>query len=225
MNLESKFAVGGSALVLLVWGLFPHSIMDKVAELGQEFMYLEEFGHEVHYFSLTNLSGAVVSIVVGAVVYLFFIRKVLVRTNAQGVKEYVNLWPAWVDLEDVIYRPVLLRFLPFVCGIVCRIFDSILDMIVVVLRKSFYRDSELPHELSEGNWITAELGKLLNFIQYLGNITWRRKRPADKDYVHILAVKSEVIRENTTIIGRSLSFGLLLFCAGLCLTLIYIIWW
>ena len=98
-------------------------------------------------------------------------------------------------------------------------------MIVVVLRKSFYRDSELPHELSEGNWITAELGKLLNFIQYLGNITWRRKRPADKDYVHILAVKSEVIRENTTIIGRSLSFGLLLFCAGLCLTLIYIIWW
>lgn len=225
MNLESKIALGGSALILFIWGLFPHMIMDKVAALGQGFMYMEEEAHAVHYFSWVNMSGALISIVIGAIVYLFFIRKILMRDNGHGVREYVNLWPVWIDMEDVIYRPVLLRFLPFVTGVICRIFDSALDLFVVALRKTFYRDSELPHELPEGNWFTMEAGRFLNFIQHLGNMTWNRKKPADKDYVHILAVKNEELRENSTIIGRSLSFGLLLFCAGLCLTMIYIIWW
>ena len=147
------------------------------------------------------------------------------RNNEQHVKEYVNIWPVWLDLEDVIYRPILLRILPFVTGVIFRVFDSVLDLSIVLLRKTFYRDSELPHELPEGTWFTMEIGKLLNFIQHLGNVTWNRKKPVEKDYVHILAVKHEELRENSTIIGRSLSFGLLLFSAGLCLTMIYIIWW
>lgn len=225
MNLESKIALGGSALILFVWGLFPHAIMDKVAALGQEFMYLHEEGHAVHYLAWVNLKGAVISIIIGSIVYLFFIRKVLMRNNEQHVKQYVNIWPVWLDLEDVIYRPLLLKILPVVTGVIFRVFDSVLDLSIVLLRKTFYRDSELPHELPEGNWFTMEAGKILNSIQHLGNMTWNRKKPVEKDYVHILAVKHEELRENSTIIGRSLSFGLLLFSAGLCLTMIYIIWW
>lgn len=220
MNKESTFAQGGSALVLLVWGLFPHSIMDRAAELGQSFMHLEEAGHVVHYFSMTNLLGAVISILIGVLVYGLFIRKVLVKSQT-----YVNIWPTWLDLENTVYRPVMLVFLPFVAGVICRIFDSILDLIVVALRRTIYRDSELPHELSEGNSLTAALGTVMNFIQKIGNHTWNRKMPASRDYVHIYAVKWEELKENTTIIGRSLSFGLLLFCIGLCLTLIYILFW
>lgn len=220
MNKESTFALGGSALVLLVWGLFPHSIMDRAAELGQSFMHLEEAGHVVHYFSMTNLFGAVISIVIGVLVYVLFIRKVLVRSQA-----YVDIWPSWLDLENTVYRPVMLVFLPFAAGIICRIFDSILDLIVVALRRTIYRDSELPHELSEGNSFTVALGTVMNFVQKIGNHTWSRKMPTSRDYVHIYAVKWEELKENTTIIGRSLSFGLLLFCIGLCLTLIYILFW
>ncbi len=43
--------------------------------------------------------------------------------------------------------------------------------------------------------------------------------------MHLAAIKNEEIRETNHIIRRSLSFGLLLVCIGLTLTLFYIIWW
>jgi hydrogenase-4 component B len=224
MNPESTFALAGSAAILLIWGLFPHGIMDRAAALGQQFMNLEEFGHVVSYFSLGNLKGALISIVIGAVVYLLFIRKVLMQKDARGNRMYVNLWPKWLDLEDMLYRPLLLNILPFIFGVLCRILDTLADLLVVVLRKTIYKDSPLPQELSEGTVFTVAFGKVLNAVRDLGNLTKNRKHPVTRDYVHMLAVKREELRENNMIIGRSLSFGLMLVCVGLCLTLIYILW-
>ena len=53
----------------------------------------------MHYFSLTNIKGACISLVIGLVVYLAFIRPVLTKKEA-GVREYVDLWPSWLDIED-----------------------------------------------------------------------------------------------------------------------------
>ncbi|MCD7736070.1 MAG: sodium:proton antiporter [Lachnospiraceae bacterium] len=85
MNPVSTFALAGSAALLLVWGVFPHGLMDRAAEFGESFMGLEEFGLTVSYFSMKNLSGALVSIVIGALVYLLFIRKLLMKKNT-----YIN---------------------------------------------------------------------------------------------------------------------------------------
>ena len=241
----SVFALAGSAAVLLVWGLCPHALMDKAAQLAQGFLRLEETGHQVHYFSFGNLKGGLVSIGIGAAVYLLFIRRVL--RNADG--EYVDAWPKWLDLEELLYRPLVLRFLPWlfgglcgtldrllsspailktlstVAGVFCRILDSLVDGLVVLLRKTLYRDSPLPYERPEGNGFTEKLGTALNAFQSLGNRTWRKKSPAHRDYVHLAAMKNEQFKETNHIIQRSLSFGLLLFCIGLSLTLLYIIWW
>lgn len=225
MNPASAFALGGSALVLLVWGLFPHTIMDRAAELGQGLMHLEESGHTVSYFSVTNLTGALISIAIGALVYGVVIRKFLMKKNEAGASVYINAWPAWLDMENLIYRPVLLGFLPFVSRLVCRALDSFLDTLTVILRKTLYRDSPLPHELPEGNRFTLTAGRVLNFLQWLGNKIHHKNGGGDKDFVHILAMKNEEMKESNRIIQRSLSFGLLLFCIGLCLTLIYIILW
>ena len=223
MNRESAFALTGSALVLFIWGLIPGLTMDKAAGLGQGLMGLTEFGEPVSYFSLKNLSGAVISLVIGAAVYLLVIRGLLMEKQRKGAPVYVNSWPAWMDLENLIYRPLLLKILPGIAGVFSRILDSFADLAVVVLRKTLYRDSPLPHERMEGNWFTETAGRVMNFIQAVGNRTWNRRHPGNRDYVHILAVRNEELRENNTIIGRSLSFGLLLFCIGMCLTLIYII--
>ena len=219
MNLQSSAAITISAVLLLVWGLFPHQIMDRAAELGQSFMHLEETGEVVAYFSMKNLSGAVISIAIGAFVYVCVVRRFLMKDA------YINAWPAWMDLENMIYRPFVLRFLPFVCGIACRVLDCAVDTAVVVLRKTIYADSPLPHTRPEGNVFTERAGKFLNRIQEIANALSRGKKQRDKDYVHILAVKNEEFKETNRIIQRSLSFGLMLFGIGLCLTLIYIIWW
>jgi hydrogenase-4 component B len=227
MNAESTFALGGSALVLLVWGLFPHAIMDRVAALGEGFMNLEESGELVHYFSMKNLSGALISIVIGAIVYLLFIRKVLMKEKAAGKKKtvrvYVQAWPAWLDLENLIYRPLLLNVLPTLSAIVCRVFDSLVDFVVVLLRKTIYKDSPLPHELPEGNAFTAVLGGFLNICQAIRRWIFRQTESEKRDYAHLLALKYEEMRMNGMLIQRSLSFGLMLFGIGFCLTLLYLL--
>ena len=108
-------------------------------------------------------------------------------------------------------------------GFICRIFDSLVDLIVVLLRKTIYRDTPLPRYYSEGTALTRALGKVLNLWRDLGNRTWRRSHPVDKDYVHLLAVKSDEIAQNNLIITRSISFGLFLFGVGFCLMLFYLI--
>ena len=223
MNKESGFALTVSAFALLLWGLFPHALMERVAAFGEyfmDYMYRSASKHAVEYFSLENLKGAAISIAIGVVVYVFVIRKLLMRK-----KEYINAWPKWMDMENLIYRPILLVFLPTVCGIACRVCDSFVDTIVVFLRKTFYKDSPLPYERREGNAFTAFTGRILNFWQALRNRLWGRKHPTHTDFVHLTAAGVEDFRESFMIIQRSLSFGLLMFGIGLALTLIYIILW
>lgn len=223
MTPASAVAVGIPAVILLLWGWMPHRLMDTVADLGSGFFALEESGEAVHYFSGENLLGAVYSIVIGAVVYLVVIRGALMKKNETGAKVLVNRWPERLDLENTVYRPLLLRFLPCMFGFICRIFDSLVDLIVVLLRKTIYRDTPLPRYYSEGTALTRALGKVLNLWRDLGNRTWRRSHPVDKDYVHLLAVKSDEIAQNNLIITRSISFGLFLFGVGFCLMLFYLI--
>ena len=223
MTPASAAAVGIPAVLLLLWGWMPHRLMDTVADLGSGFFALEESGEAVHYFNGENLLGAVYSIVIGAVVYLVVIRGALMKKNETGAKVLVNRWPDWLDLENTVYRPLLLRFLPCMFGFICRIFDSLVDLIVVLLRKTIYRDTPLPRYYSEGNALTRAMGKVLNLWRDLGNRTWRRSHPVDRDYVHLLAVKSDEIAQNNVIITRSISFGLFLFGVGFCLMLFYVI--
>lgn len=242
MNRVTGFALTASAVILLFWGLAPRLTMDPAARLGQGFMGLAEAGEEVAYYSLGNLSGALISIGIGAAVYLVIARGALMRPGAvseQGKNtvpgtvrrffrwnmpaDYVNPWPAWLDLEELLYRPLLLSLLPLLLSILCRLLDSAVDLLVVALRRTLYRDSPLPQELPEGNAITAALGHVLNGLQWLGNRTWKRKFPTRREYVHLLAMKHAQMKEEGFIIRRSLSFGLLLFCLGLGLTLVYIL--
>ncbi|MCC8107257.1 MAG: sodium:proton antiporter [Clostridiales bacterium] len=266
MNPASTFALTGSALVLLIWGLFPHGIMDRAAKLGQTFMGLEEFGETVSYFSLKNLSGAAISIGIGAVVYVFVIRKLLMRSESRAMQncpmgngaacvldslgesgQYINAWPSWLDIEERICRPLLMKLLPFVFGAGCRVldlltdtlvrilipvghviarlFDSLADFSVVGLRKTIYKDSPVPQDRTRGTWLTDAAGKVLNAVQKLANRTWRRSNPGTVDYQRELALRHDVRRESSTLIGHSLSYGLLLVIIGFTLTLVYILWW
>ncbi|MDO4633152.1 MAG: complex I subunit 5 family protein [Eubacteriales bacterium] len=247
MNIESTFALLGSAVILLIWGLFPGRLMNRAAAFAQSFMHLEEAGEAVHYFSLTNLKGGLISIAIGALVYVFFIRKVLMSKNEEGTYVYVNRWPAWLDLENLIYRPLLLNILPTLCElpyqallllkpivtkavpvivhVICRTLDSGIDWAVVGLRKSVYKDSPLPQELAEGTAFTKALGTIMNFFRDLLNATVRRSNPISRNYVHTLAIRHEEFRENNIIIARTISFGLFLAGVGFCLTMFYLLWW
>ncbi len=246
MNKVSAAALTISASLLPLMGFFPYAVMDRLSQMGQGFMNVEETELAVSYFSLTNLKGAAISLVIGAVVYAVVVRLWMMRPvettrtantvkNPEDAKEstqkqqernprrkYVNRWNSYLDLEDRFYRPLLLQVLPFLCGMVCRVLDSLVDTVVVLLRKTVYRDSKLPQELPEGTAFTHLCACIASTFQQIGNLTYRRKRPVHVDYDHKFAMIHEEWAENSTMIARSMSFGLLLFCIGLILMIAYL---
>ncbi len=222
MNKVSSIVLAVCGTLLPVMGFLPDQVMGRIADIGQGFMQVEAFSGKIVWLSMENLKGAAISIGVGALVYLLVVRLWLMKKE-EGTRVYVNRWYSYLDLEDLIYRPVLLRFLPFVSGVVCRAMDSLIDAIVVLLRKTIYKDSKLPHELEEGTMLTHTAGFFVNGLERAANATIWRKKPKNKDYEHKFALIHQEWSEDSIIIARSLSFGLLLFCVGLIITVIYLL--
>ena len=158
---------------------------------------------------------------------------------------YADRWPQWLDLEEKLYRPLLLKVLPgifgWICGLLDRagdltaailpklgaavagVLDILTDAVVVFLRKTLYRDARDRGELEEGNALTHVIGVSLNLLEELLNKTIWRHHEHRKDLEHWFVLKYAAFKENATLIGRSLSFGLVLFCLGLCATLVYLL--
>lgn len=106
MGKLSALALFLSAAIVPILGITPNLTMDKIADIAGGFLNAATPAHAVHYFSLTNIKGACISLVIGLVVYLAFIRPVLTKKEA-GVRQYVDLWPSWLDIEDRVYRPAI----------------------------------------------------------------------------------------------------------------------
>lgn len=222
MNRASAFALTVSVALLPFMGFLPDIVMDGIADMGQSFLRAEVM-EKVSYFSFSNLKGALISLIFGTLIYCLIVRFLLMKQESgDGEKYYINRMPVWLDLENLIYRPVLLKILPFAFGVLCRFLDSLVDTIVIVLRKTVYRDEKLPHERPEGNVFTHLAAFAASFFERLCNLLLRRKNPKKQDYEHKLALVHEEWRENSMMITRSMSFGLLLFCVGLILTVAYL---
>ena len=241
----SAVALTATAVLIPVMGLLPGLTMDRMADMAQEFLGVHHAGHAVHYFTWTNLKGSVISIVIGTVIYLLVVRGWMMKKQENCQKSYVNRWPAWIDLEEYLYRPLLMKALPAIIGFVCKILDNLFDVlqkiavglgglaagilniltdgIVVFLRKTVYRDSRDRGELEEGNAFTHVIGVALNRLETLLNKTIWKNHEHRKDLEHWFVLKSVAFKENSTLIGRSLSFGLVLFSIGLCATLIFLL--
>ena len=245
LNPVSGVMLAVTALLIPVLGMLPHGTMDVMADMAQEFPGVHHAGHAVHYFAWVNLKGSVISVSIGAVLYATVVRGWMMEKQPDGAKVYVNRWPEWIDLEEKVYRPLLLKILPGIFGFLCGILDNFLDVTVkvlrstgallagildilvdgtvVLLRSTLYRDSYDWGELEEGNALTHVIGVFLNGLEELLNKTIWKDHEHKKDLEHWFVLKYAAFKENATVIGRSLSFGLVLFCIGLCATLVYLL--
>lgn len=99
------------AALLSVFGIMPQ-LMDAIGKIGQGFFHGHDPAHQVHYFAWINLKGAVYSLSIGALVYFLVIRKLLMKKNKNGVMEYINPWPKYLNLEEYLYKPIIMKVIP-----------------------------------------------------------------------------------------------------------------
>jgi len=241
----SAAAILLSAIVLPFLGALPEMTLGFLGEQSAHFFGQHAVEHAIPYFSAANLEGAAISIGIGLAVYLLIVRPLLMK-NEDGVRVYVNRWPAKLDLEELLYHPVLMDILPaasdLVVGTLARLPDSKLVKVVIpacitgVIR--FF--AELPENLvmlgrgtifskrrahkgiPVGTPLTYGVGKLLNAVASLLNRTFLRRKPLRTDFEYILAASWHELKEDTRTLTVSVSFGLLLLCVGLLLTCLYL---
>ncbi|MCR5357570.1 MAG: sodium:proton antiporter [Lachnospiraceae bacterium] len=245
MNAESTLALMLSAAVLLIFGFGPYKFMDAVARMTLPFMQGSEFGESVNYFAFSNLKGGLISIAIGAFIYFVVIRNLLMVKDDPGViegavenggadgketggkkakayKRYVDAWPGWLDVENIIYRPLLQHIIPFVLAFVLRIFDRLTDHIVSLTSRTLLKEVEPRRPLLFGNAFTHAVGIFMNRIVILLNKTIRRKSPKQINYEEKLAFSLDTIVKTSRLTSRSVSFGLMMFSLGCIFTLVYL---
>lgn len=207
-----------------ILGTLPTVFMNRIARIGDGFISGIGFEEKaIRYFSLSNLSGALISLGIGVLVYFGFIRVFFMRKRKNGGTYYQKIWPEWISLETIFYRPVFYIILPAVLTFLCRILDQLVDGVIVFMRKTIYCDNEKKLPPMIGTQTTYFFGSFFNEAAKVLNKVIFRRHPIKKDYIPIFAKKREKWLENNSLIMRSVSFGLLMACIGLCCTLVYLV--
>ena len=164
-----------SALVLLLTvipliliGVLPNRMLMPLTARSAPFLDRPAM-ESVHFFSPANLLGGGVSLAIGTAVYLFFVRKVL-WNRADG---YRNIWPAWLDLEELFYRPVFTRFLPWLGCAIASFLDHIpgsrliMEWIPRGVTKVFSFLDHLPDSKAVTAWIPQGVTKAFSLMDRL----------------------------------------------------------
>ncbi len=168
---------------------------------------------DYRFFVFHVMLGGFISITIGILLYTLFVRKVILRGD------YQNLWPKGLDLEEKVYKPVIIKILPNAIGFAMRLIDEMTDGIVAFLRRTIYSDAKIEPEYREGTIFTHIVGHLADVFKAIVE-----HRPVEYDVEHKLAIKHMEGEENSSILRRSLSYGLILACLGMFLMLGFILY-
>ena len=210
------------AVILLAFAVLPGQLLSPLGALCAPFFGQEAIGGEIAYFSGENLMGAVKSIAIGVVVYFLVVRLLLMAKDEKGVRVYVNRWPEKLDLEDLVYRPVLLKLLPGVCTLVVRFVAELPETVVVFLRDTIFSKRKKHRPVPVGNRFTYACGKAVNGVAMALNATFLKSHPVRTDFEYVFDASWKEFIAGTHLITRSVSFGLLLLCIGLYITCAYL---
>lgn len=248
----SSAALCGASILLPVLGCSPHLTMDRLADAGESFFMAQGHAHTVHYLAWINLKGGLISLLIGVLLYFFVVRKLFMNTKEKEEKSslrYLNLWPEWLDLEELLYRPILTVVLPGIAGAVfevldryflqcllqvflmvssfcTRVMDQTVDGAVLLARKTTHSQRAEKKYAVDVDFLALFIGTLADKgFGMLDYITGRRKRKGiRKSFVDPLHELEHSFKHLMRLIGESFSFGLMLFIIGFCATLLYLLY-
>ena len=153
-----------------------------------------------------NLKGGLISIGIGVLVYFLIIRKIFIRNG-----NYVDLWPKKLDVE--VFFTTLVKGFVKLLGKLSKLLDGIfLEWFTVKsILKVLNALVKLPERLPE-----AVIGFLKRTIY-----KETTERP-ELELTNKLHAQYDRKVDTMRLIGSSLSFGLLLACIGLIMTIVYL---
>lgn len=208
MHALSYIALTGSAVLLPALGISPSVKADRIMDLGADFFNVTRLEEQIHYYALENLKGAGISILIGAAVYFFIVRKCLMKDG-----RYVDRWPAGLDLEDRVYRPLLLKILPGIFGSFAGLFGE--NRLLSPICRGVMKVTA---------WLTHAVSDLTDGLVYaLRRTVFRERRARSSVKKYDLGSNIRTLVRATHDVMDNLSFALLMLCVAVSAVLIYIL--
>ncbi|MBO5022790.1 MAG: sodium:proton antiporter [Clostridia bacterium] len=232
LSLASKLALIFSAIPLIVLGILPHALSEKITQTMLPLANGHAFHHAVEYTAWANLKGVLISLLIGAVVYFVFVRTLLIKRK-DGRKTYICPWSDKLSLENLVYVPVckgfiaafgaLLAFfdkLPerligagiFVLSVICRAADDVTDFFALLLRKTVLGDTK-EIQVRHKHRVAYAVGSVLD------KLTSSEEHTHAKKFSRVM----ETVSHTTSRIFGNFSFALLMACLGICTILLLLI--
>ena len=246
LPLSIKILLSVPAAIIYLSGTLPEYLMFPLAKRAAtltEYLPAEE---TFRTFTAENVKGAVISCTIGLLLWWFVVKKLITKRVSKKETVYVNRFPAKIDLENALYRPILLTFLPTVCGAFCRflerltetlakgvfgflkrlfgLLDRIPELTVVGLQRSVCKPVCETTTLSMTRRLSKTIGGIVSaFVTFKSKLT-RKPIAEQKNYTELVNRGLNDASETAKLITRSLSYGLLAFCVGLLAMLVYLLY-
>ncbi len=205
------------ACVILFFGILPNLFMRGLGVFMSGFNNFslagegEEVLQRLSIFSLENLKGSAISLSFGALIYIFVIRRFLTRKDEEKGRVYLDKWPLWLDIEEVIYRPLLIKILPSALGAVCRFIAGTLPKFVAgtILKCS--------------KAIAGFFGALFDsIVSVCRRLAFKDLRDKDHPVLKKIHGRIQKVQEKDEVLSSSITVNLLFIIAGLCLTIFFL---
>lgn len=173
-----------------------------------------------------NLKGILISLSIGALIYLIFLRTcTMKKENLEGSSytRYIDIYPSWLDIEELVYKPIFLKILPFIGALFSRAADRLMDGLSIFIMKTLLRPGGRSHVRND-HPLAYAAGKLADAVFTLVHVKIRKKPPVSRaSYADLFTVGSTEFSRAARLVLYSVSFGLLLFALGLTATLVYLL--
>lgn len=209
MGLLSTIVIVVSSFILPFLGFIPTLTSDKLSSIAYEFFKVDSHLHFADYFIWANLKGAVISLVIGLAVYFGLIRTLFMKKNENGNKQYVDLWPSVLDLETLVYRPVIfaykkkgvLNVFSYIVIFIVRAISEFLDGIIYFVRRFIL--NQYKYEF-DGSPLTFKVGRWID-----------KKRNQGKPVMsYRLLEKRLLLKDINDTLNATFSFDFLMACIG-----------
>jgi hydrogenase-4 component B len=174
--------------VIVVSGILGNFYVRYIQDTISSFFGISVSEHSINVFSAEALISALISLVTGLSIYLLVVRRFMIRKVNSDETQYIDLLPEKVDLETMIYRPLISLIIQAMSAVL-GLFNILTDTVTAF----FFRSGIISRILSVFNSFTDAVVLFFSktgFIRYFFNII-----NSVTDYI-VLALRKTVFRKS-----------------------------
>ena len=140
VSMKLKITLSLISFILILLGLSGNGLFAMIGEYSREFFNAHHLTY-VFYFSFTNLKGSIISLTIGALIYIISLKLFKPKNN----ELYYDIISEDISIQNNIYVP-LFNFLVYISTLCFRLVDILFDLIIQTFNRFIMKPLRIPNQ-------------------------------------------------------------------------------